>query len=253
MYNDALDSVIQAGKKKIKFLDENPLGFILSSILAGVFVGFGILLIFSISAVTQGLNFTKILMGMSFGVALSLVIMAGSELFTGNNFVMGVGLFRKEIRIRQVIKLWLVCYIGNWIGSWILAFLFSHSGLMTENLNQVVANASLAKTQVPFVGLLIRGMLCNVLVCIAVWLSIKMKSESGKLIMIFWCLFAFITTGFEHSVANMTLLSLDILQPVSSISISGYFYNILTASLGNMIGGIFFVALPYVIVGKERV
>ena len=99
---------------------------------------------------------------------------------------------------------------------------------------------------VSFVPLLLRAILCNILVCLAVWCAGKCRSESAKLIMIFWCLFAFITSGFEHSIANMTLLTIGLLEPAGqAVSIGGYFYNLAVVTVGNMIGGIVFVALPY--------
>ena len=253
MFQDVIDVVVGVGKGKLAFSKENPIGFLMASILAGVFIGFGVLLAFTVSSTLPGVTFAKALMGASFGIALSLVVMAGAELFTGNNFVLGVGLFRKEIGLAQVIKFWIVCYIGNWIGGILLAFLYSNTGLLTGPMAEVVSKAALAKTEIPFLALFIRGILCNVLVCLAVWCGIKMKSESGKLIMIFWCLYAFFTAGFEHSIANMTLLSLELMQPTSSIGFDGYFYNLLVVTLGNMVGGIYLVALPYAIIGRKKV
>jgi nitrite transporter len=91
------------------------------------------------------------------------------------------------------------------------------------------------------------------LVCLAVWSSYRAKSESGKLIMIFWCLFVFVTAGFEHSIANMTLLTIALLKPFSAaVSIGGYFYNILVVILGNMVGGILLVALPYAAISRQK-
>ena len=109
-----------------------------------------------------------------------------------------------------------------------------------------MAGGALAKMSAGFVPLLMRGILCNMLVCLAVWCGTKCQSESGKLIMIFWCLFAFITTGFEHSVANMTLLSVAMLNPAgAAVTWSGYWFNLGVVTLGNMIGGIVLVAVPY--------
>ena len=91
------------------------------------------------------------------------------------------------------------------------------------------------------------------LVCLAVWCGFKCKSESGKLIMIFWCLFAFITTGFEHSIANMTLLTISLLAPMeAAVTIGGYAYNLIVVTLGNMVGGILFVAIPYYLISKKK-
>ncbi len=97
-----------------------------------------------------------------------------------------------------------------------------------------------------FVPLFIRGILCNILVCLAVWCSFRTTNDAAKLIMVFWCLFAFITCGFEHSVANMTQLTVALLDPAGqAVSLVGYFYNLITVTLGNMVGGICFVAVPY--------
>ena len=103
-------------------------------------------------------------------------------------------------------------------------------------------------------ALFARGILCNFLVCLAVWCAGRATSDAGKLIMVFWCLFAFITTGFEHSIANMTLLTLSLLNNGGNeaISIGGYWFNLIVVTLGNMIGGILFVALPYSAASREK-
>ena len=253
MLTEEVVAVVNAAKNKVKFMQSNPVGYFVASMLAGAFVAFGIFLIFTIGGLLDGAPHTKVIMGASFGIALSLVVMAGSELFTGNNLVMSLGIFHKAITIGQAVKLWLLCWLGNWAGSVLLAVLFWMAGYAEGNVGAFIANAAAAKMSVPFAPLLIRGMLCNVLVCLAVWCSFKCKSESGKLIMIFWCLFAFITSGFEHSIANMSLLTVALLSPMgATVSIGGYFYNLVVVTLGNMLGGILLVALPYQIISKQR-
>ncbi len=257
MFQEEVNGVAGAAVKKVALLKNKPLSYLLLSMLAGMFVGLGILLIFTIGGLLTAGGFagTKIVMGISFGIALSLVIMAGSELFTGNNFVMTIGMYQKKVSFEDALKLWGFCWIGNLIGSLITAVLFVQSGLNNGAVAEFIAATTLTKTTLPMGALLIRGLLCNVLVCLAVWCGFKLKSESGKLIMIFWCLFAFITTGFEHSVANMTLLAIGVMEPAGqAITIGGYFYNLLFVTIGNMLGGILFVALPYAITaGKEPV
>lgn len=109
-----------------------------------------------------------------------------------------------------------------------------------------LATGALAKMSAGALQLFVRGILCNILVCLAVWCGFRCKSDSGKLIMVFWCLFAFIVCGFEHSIANMTQLSVALLNPAGlPITLSGYFYNLIVVTLGNIVGGIVFVALPY--------
>ena len=250
MFRKEVERVAQAAADKVRFLNENPTGYFASSLMAGMFIGFGILLSFTIGAMGS-MPLMKLFMGMSFACALSLVIMAGAELFTGNNMVMSMGFMKKTVSAKEVLKLWLICYVGNWLGSILLAWIFAHTGLMTEAFCAAVAPVAAAKVSIPFGALLLRAILCNMLVCLAVWCSIKMTSESGKLIMVFWIIVIFFTAGFEHSVANMVLLSLDFMAPGTAMTMGSYFYNILTATLGNMIGGIFFVAVPYTLMAKK--
>lgn len=253
MFKEEVAAVAQVAKNKAGLLRKKPGGYFVAAMLAGAYVGFGILLIFTIGGLMDGAPATKIVMGASFGIALSLVVIAGSELFTGNNMVMSLGVLNKTVTVGETIRLWVVCWLGNWAGSFLLAVLFWAAGFATGNVGSFIASTAAAKMAMPFFPLLLRGVLCNVLVCLGVWCAMKCKSESGKLIMIFWCLFAFITTGFEHSIANMTLLSIALLSPMqAAISLGGYFYNILVVTLGNMLGGIVLVALPYHFIAKQK-
>lgn len=253
MFQEEYENISNAAVTKVGLLKKNPVGYFGLSMLAGMYIGFGTLLIFSIGGMLNGAAYTKIVMGLAFGIALSLVVIAGGELFTGNNLVMSAGIFKKKITLGDAVKLWVVCYVGNWIGSILLSVLFHYSGLSTEPIAAFIATGAAGKMAASASALLIRGILCNILVCLAVWCGTKCKSESGKLIMIFWCLFAFITTGFEHSVANMTLLTVAVLNPAGqAVSMGGYLFNLLWVTIGNMIGGILFVSVPYYLVSKSK-
>lgn len=255
MFCEEFNSVVMAAKGKVNLLKTNGLGYFMSSMLAGLYVGMGIMLIFTIGGLlnSSGSPATKIVMGVSFGVALSLVIMAGSELFTGNNFIMTAASLSGEVKWKDTLKVWLVCFLGNLAGSIIGGYMFYATGLSAGPVGEFIAKTSAVKMSIPFWPLLMRGIFCNILVCLATWCGFKLKSESGKLIIIFWCLFAFITSGFEHSVANMTLLTIGLLNPgAANVSIIGYAYNIGVVTLGNIIGGAIFLALPYYIISKKK-
>ncbi len=252
MYKNENIAVCKAAEKKLAFLDKNPGGFFVSSMLAGAYVGFAVILVYTIGGLLDGSPYTKILMGAFFGIALALVIMAGSELFTGNNFTLSVAMLNKKASLQSTLRLWAITHLGNWAGSLVLALLFYFTGLATNNTGQFMSDAAATKMQIPAFQLFVRAILCNVLVSVAVWMSFKMKSESGKLIMIFSALFVFVTSGFEHSVANMTLLSVALLNPMNAdLSLTGYFYNILVATAGNIVGGSIFVALPYFLASRK--
>lgn len=246
MFENELSAIANGAKGKYTLLKNNPLGYFLLSILAGMFIGFGVLLAFTAGSLTSETPFGKILMGCCFGIALSLVVIAGAELFTGNNMVMTIGIVRKTVTMKESIFLWIVCYLGNLTGSILLAIIFIGCGLASGVTGDFMINAATTKMSMAPMALICRGILCNMLVCLAVWSGFRCKSESGKLIMIFWCLLAFITTGFEHSIANMALLTIELFVNGFS-SISGWLYNILLVTLGNMIGGIFFVSIPYLV------
>ena len=253
MFTEEFQMSANAAKAKVSMLKKNPLGYFALSMLAGMFIGFGILIAFSCGGYLAGAAYTKIVMGLSFGVALSLVVMAGGELFTGSNLVMASGLIKKTITAGEAIKLWVVCWLGNLVGAIILAFVYYYSGLANGAIGEFMAAGALAKMTAPVSQLFCRAILCNILVCLAVWCGFRCKNEVAKLIMIFWCLYVFITCGFEHSIANMTLFTEAMLNPCGqAVSMTGYITNLVVVTLGNMVGGIIFVAVPYALAAKEE-
>lgn len=253
MFHDEFQAAAAASQAKLRLLHDDPFGYFLLSVLAGAFIGFGVLLTNSIGAQLQGAPYTKLVLGLSFGIALSLVVMAGAELFTGNNLVMAAGMLDKRVTLGQAVKLWCICWLGNLCGGVVLAVVYHLTGLGLGATGEFMAAAALGKMTAGAVPLLARGALCNMLVCLAVWCGFRAKSDAGKLIMIFWCLFAFITTGFEHSVANMTLLTEALLNPSGqAVTFGGMIYNLVLVTIGNMIGGIVFVALPYFAASRQK-
>ncbi|WP_249871670.1 formate/nitrite transporter family protein [Oceanobacillus saliphilus] len=233
---------------KVNQLKSSKRKYFMMTMLAGLFVGLGVILIYTIGGQLEAFNFagTKIVMGISFGIALSLVIMAGGDLFTGNNMIMTIGFLMKKTTVLDAGRIWLHSYFGNFAGSILVAALFFYSGLASGDTASYITSAASVKMNTPFMELFVRGILCNILVCLAVWCSVKLKDETAKLIMIFWCIFAFITSGFEHSVANMTLLSLSLMIPhPETVSIAGLFANLIPVSLGNIIGGAIFIGAAY--------
>ncbi len=249
MYQAEIDRFNEVSKNKVEYITRSPAGYFFLSCLAGIYVGFGIILIFSIGGPihTAGAGaFLKLIMGASFGIALSLVIFAGSELFTGNNMTMVIGGLNKVVSWGAVFKLFALCYLGNLAGSLFLAWLMFQSGSLTSGSIDLILGVSESKMNAGGWELFVRGILCNWLVCLAVWTSARIQGDAAKLIMIFWCLFAFIASGFEHCVANMTLLGLGMLLPHGELITSfGFGHNLLWVSLGNVVGGAVFVGMVY--------
>lgn len=253
MYADEIEKMLGVAEKKIAYMRKSPLGYLLLSALAGVYVGFGIVLIFSIGGplAKAGDPHLKLVMGASFGIALSLVIFAGSELFTGNNMVFAVGRLSKRVGIPTILYLFALCYAGNLIGSVFVAWLVVKGGSLVASSVDLIVKTSGIKMNLPADELFLRGISCNWLVCLAVWTSGRTQNDTAKLIMVFWCLFAFISSGFEHSIANMTLLGMGLLLTHGpEISIAGYFYNQLWVVLGNLVGGGIMVGTVYWFAGS---
>jgi nitrite transporter NirC len=244
-----MQKIADSSVKKVEFMKKSPLGYLLLSALAGIYLGFGITLIFSIGgpiAAAGGGGYLKLVMGASFGVALSLVIFAGSELFTGNNMIFAISRLAKRVGIGPIIMLFTMCFIGNLIGSIFLGWLVVEGGSLTEAAQVLVLKAAGMKMSLSAKEAFLRGILCNWLVCLAVWISLRTQSETAKLIMIFWCLFAFIGSGFEHSIANQSLLGMAMFLPHGvEISLSGFIHNQIFVTLGNLVGGGAFVGMVY--------
>ncbi len=248
MYADEVEKMVVVAEKKINYMKRSPIGYLLLSALAGVYLGFGIFLIFSVGGplAKAGAPYVKLVMGVSFGIALSLVIFAGSELFTGNNMVFAVGRLSKRVGLKSVLSLFVLCYVGNLLGSVVFAGLAVSGGSMLEASKTLILQATATKMNLSPHELFIRGLLCNWLVCLAVWTSSRTQNDSAKLIMIFWCLFAFISSGFEHSIANMSLLSIGLFLPHGDeISYMGFIHNQIWVTLGNMVGGGIMVGTVY--------
>lgn len=254
MFVETKEALAVAAVNKKKFYEKSLGKYLVASSWAGSYVGLGIILIMVIGSfgVSSNSEFTRVFMGLSFGIALSLVIMAGSELFTGNNLIMMVGALDGKVTWNDALKIWTASYIGNFIGSLIIGAMFVMTGIQGTETGDFIISVSSSKMGGDFFELLVKGILCNILVCLAVLCAVKMKSESGKLIMIFWCLFAFITAGFEHSIANMTIFAMGLLMDhPESVSVGGMFANLIPVTIGNFIGGGIILGGSYFYIGKE--
>lgn len=256
MFQDEFQAVCNAGKNKLNLLEKNPLGYFVAAMLAGAFVAFGAFVCFVIGTPFKLAESpaTKLVMAFSFTAALSLVIAAGAELFTGNVFVLTSSSLNKTVTWGKTAKIWIVSYVGNLVGTLMAVGIFQLTGVTTGDVGAHFAAAAATKMALTPTQMLTRGILCNMLVCLAVWCSIKMKSESGKLIMTFWCIFVFMVCGFEHSVANMGILAVGLLNAGgdAAVNIGGYVYNLALVTIANMIGGAIFLAVPYYLISKNK-
>ena len=159
MHKETLDKLTNAAKNKINMLNNSKVKYLVSAAFAGLYVGLGIILIFTIGGALTSSDspMVKIMMGVSFVVALSLVIMTGTELFTGNNMVMTEGSLNKGISSKDMCKVWIYSYIGNLLGSILVAVLFVGSGLVSQGpVMEFFATTSIVKSSDPFMNLYLK-------------------------------------------------------------------------------------------------
>jgi len=237
------------------------------AILAGVFIGFGAIFYTTVVHDTGlALGLTKLLGGLVFSLGLILVVLAGAELFTGN-MLMVMGYVEGSVGTSNLLRSWTLAYIGNFAGSLLLVVLMFYSRQWAVNDSLVGAKAlaiANAKVSMPFAVAFVRGILANVLVCLAVWLCIGARTTTDKIIAILFPITAFVAAGFEHCVANMYFVPLGLMlkgEPavVSAVAVAaggpvdltgltwGSFFvrNLVPVTLGNMVGGGLFVGLAY--------
>lgn len=255
---ETVKNFAEAAEAKVLMLKNSFARYFVLSMMAGIYVGFGIILIFSVGAPLKAAGVAsapglKALMGVSFGVALTLVIFAGSELFTGNNMIMTIGSLSKKVSWADTIRLWAVCFVGNLAGALLLSFALSLAGTMNNGMaHDFITTVALKKAGAPFMQLFFRAILCNMLVCLAVWMPGRTNDDTAKIFLIFWCLFAFIGSGFEHSIANMTVIGVGHFISPEKVTWAHLLQNLIPVTLGNMVGGGFFIGAAYWFVSSTK-
>lgn len=219
-------------------------------VLAGAFIGLGALM-FTLVASDAGLGFaaTRLLGGLSFSLGLILVTVAGAELFTGNN-LLAMAWADGCVSTRQVLRNWAVVCVANFVGAVglaLLVFLSGHAAMNEGEVGRTVVGIAMAKAELPIVEAFFRGVLCNVLVCMAAWMAQAGRSVVDKAVAIVFPITAFVAAGFEHSIANMYLMPLAMLlgAPLGAADMAR---NLVPVVAGNLLGGSVLVALVYYVI-----
>lgn len=231
-------------------------------IFAGVYIGFGAALATLVSHDASqyiGLGLAKFFAGAVFSVGLMLVVIAGSELFTGNNLIM-VSVLSGDTKMSKMLRNWGIVYFANFLGALLLVGIMYGTGLWKGGNMGVGVKAlaiANAKVNIPFGEALFRGIGCNWLVCLAVWMMISSRTVVGKIFAAFFPIMAFVALGFEHSVANMYFIPMGLFLKGGAVAAKagldlanltwGAFFvkNLIPVTIGNIIGGSIFVAALY--------
>ena len=224
-------------------------------VLAGAFIGLGALFFTLVkSDASLGFAASQLLGGLVFCLGLLLVVVAGAELFTGNNLI-AMAWAEGQVSTLEVLRNWCWVCLANFVGAAGLAVLVAFSGHLQLNggqVGQTVMRIAVAKQNLALDQAFLRGVLCNVLVCLAVWMAMGGRSVLDKAVAIVFPITAFVAAGFEHSIANMYFFSLALvlqwLDPVtwgSAIHVGGMLGNLLPVIAGNLVGGSVLVGLVY--------
>ncbi len=237
--------LIKKGLAKYDMFENEFKTFFFRSILAGLYLGVAVCFSYSIGAMLDGYipaGVVKILIGITFGIGLVSIYMLGGDLFTGNCFSGVLSVFAKKTKVIQMIKMLTVCYVANFIGLFIVCFLFVNSGVNKEYIGKYFVELMEYKEAIPYMELLIRAILANFVVCMGSLAMSLIKSESAKIITIILLVAAFIIPGYEHSIANMGIFTIGV--HFVDGGLSWIPLNMVFATLGNIIGGSILFAVP---------
>ena len=216
--------------------EKSVLEITLLSMLAGIFISLGAFVSVNVG-VDLPLGLAKFLGGLTFSAGLIMVVLLGAELFTGN-VLTTFHFIKNGFSVKSFMKLWVLVYIGNLIGSMLAVYLLAHSGL-ASNLQEKFNGIAQMKTSLTFLEALTRGIFCNFLVCVAILIGNQAKTVQGKVFGIMVPITIFIASGYEHSVANMFFL------PMGHATLSGFFNNIIPVTIGNILGAWLLIGLLY--------
>ena len=230
----------------------------LLGMLAGAFIGLGSLFyVIVLSDASLGFAASRVLGGMVFSLGLLLVVVAGAELFTGNN-LLAMAWADGVVSTRDVLRNWVVVCVANFVGAAglaVLVFLSGHPDLNGGAIGKTYLQVAAAKSALPFWTAFFRGVLCNVLVCMAVWMTLAGRSVTDKFFAIVLPVSAFVAAGFEHSIANMYFLPMGLLLSAKAglpLQWEGLWNNLVPVILGNIAGGSVLVALVYYVIYRRR-
>ena len=261
--SEIADFTVNAGIKKAGL---TPAKQFLLGIMAGAFIAFGAQAANVVTHTISDVGTAKLISGLIFPAGLMLVLMAGAELFTGNSLMI-LALLERKITLAKLLRSWLVVYLGNLAGGVLVAYLIFWSGQLNYTgglLGGITLKSAAGKISLTFIQALVLGVLCNWLVCLAVWTSFGAKDAIGKAVCVFFPVWVFVASGFEHSIANMYYITAGILAKsspqfvakaleagasqsgIDALNWCGMFTgNLVPVTLGNIIGGSVFVGVVY--------
>lgn len=251
MYETSITHFAEVAREKAAGMRRSPSGFIVGAMMAGAYIGVAMILALS-CAVGMPPGARPLVLGATFGIGLILTVFAGAELFTGHVMYAGFGLARGTVGWRRALAMLIVVWLGNLLGALILTgvFVLGGGGAIFSGAGTYLNTYVSHKVEADAIALLARAVLCNWLVCLAIWTAARVASDSAKCIVLAWTLLAFVAAGLEHSIANMTALTLGLLAPHPDFALFGVIRNLALVTAGNVAGSAVFVVGGYLVAAR---
>jgi nitrite transporter len=254
METKLLQEVENLALKKLKIYKQSRARYVSRSMLASMFIGFGVIVAFKTGNFfyLEHSPFAYPMAALTFGAAIILIAFGGGDLFTGNTFYYTYAALRKKMIWSQVAKLLVFSYIGNIIGALAFAILIFSTGLFeAPESSTFLMSVVEKKLHAPVWQLFFRGILCNWLVCLAFFIPMAFKESGAKMFSMVLFVFCFFISGYEHSIANMATFSIAlVLDHPDTINIAAVFRNLIPVTIGNLIGGEFMMGIMYYYANK---
>ncbi len=241
---------MEVGAKKTKL---PPLKIFILAIFAGMFIAIGAFSSSVASCTITTPAVARLTSSMVFPIGLMMVLVAGGELFTGNSLIL-LPVLQKKAKISKMLLNWLLVYLGNFVGSLFIAWAINACGSINMYNGGIIAQSiqgAEMKINLTFLQAFLRGILCNIMVCIAVWVSFAADDLAGKIIALYLPVFLFVLSGWEHCVANMYFIPVAMIAAKThgistALTLKGFLINnLVPVTLGNIIGGAIFVGTGY--------
>ena len=251
MWND-IENITKIGITKIEMATAQPFKFFMRSCMAGAYLAMAAILSYSLGALFQeNAALSKTLVAGSFGIGLAMIVFLGGELFTGNCFTTIMPVYTKKKKVVDLIPSWLICYFGNCLGSAIICAIFIYSGSLKGAMTLYLTSVIQSKLHFDVIELILKGILCNFIVCVGAYTGMKVQDSMTKLIFLVIIVMAFVLPGFEHCIANAGTFTMGVTLLGSSVNWAPLPAHMLLSTIGNIIGGSILFGLPIYLTFKD--
>jgi len=249
MEKETIEKICTSAVSKRDLLKASMPHYLLRAMLAGAYIGFALVLSFTVGQFFYEVHSpaTYVMTALFFGIAFILILYGGGELFTSNTMYLTISTLKKVTSWKETFLVWVTCYGGNFIGILLFTLLLYFSGVFqTIGVDHLLVTVAEKKVTLPTSYLFFRAIFANWLVCLAVWLPLRVKGDTAKIIIMMLLVFTFFTSGYEHSIANLAVFLISYTSPHSElINVAGFMHNLIPVTLGNIVGGGFFVGLLF--------